>query len=287
MEYDPVPAGLLFMARLPEGNAPPDKAASSMPAFTQLDSSRRALIGFGRRDVSGVLPVSTFVPGEDMVGKPLVLATLMFFALGVAAAESLAHESGSKSPQPPVIVPAKPIVPRQVVKRDARSGKVLLSDGSALAGGLYLKGRQRLRVWDKQAKKYRNVQLGELSKIEVLAVRERVEKEWRFKEEGSDVKVFTGRTFPRIDFEMTLTFADNRKRKCRIARGTPLYLRTEGGKSRRFLIQPYLKGEVAGKMPATLLYVKRVVFDAQAGEPKASPASDEPKSETKATIEDR
>ena len=185
------------------------------------------------------------------------------------------------------IAGAKPIVPQQVLQREVRSGKVLLSDGTVVAGGLYLKGkRRRLRVWDKLARKYRNVQLGELSKIEVLAVRERVEKEWRFKEEGSDVKVFTGRTFPRIDFELKLTFSDKRKRECRIAQGTPLYLRAKDGKSRRFLIQPYLKGEVAGQMPAELLYLKKVVFGAQAEELKAPPASDKATSEAKPTIMD-
>jgi len=221
-----------------------------------------------------------------MARKPVVLATLIFFALGVASAEPPAGQPVSEQ-QPATSAPAKPIVPQRVAQRTMRSGKVLLSDGSVLAGGLYLKGRQRLRVWDKPAKKYRDVQLGELLEIAVLAVRERVEKEWRFREEGSDVKVFTGRTFPRIDFELTLTFLDKRKRECRIAQGTPLYLRTKDGKSRRFLIQPYLKGVVVGQMPAKLVYVKRVLFDAQAEKLEAPPVSDEPRSETKPTIEDQ
>ena len=182
----------------------------------------------------------------------------MFLAAIALAGSTGRAENGEVVPPVAKERPA-PIARREAVRPDAREGMVLLSNDERVSGKLYLTRGKRLRAWDVQQKKYRDIALSELSLIEVRVAQERVEREWRFREEGSAEKVFTGRSYPRLDFTMTLQLTDGRRLEYRMTMGTPLYVQTPDGKRRRFLLQPHLKGEM-GQTAGDLVYVKQVVF---------------------------
>ena len=184
---------------------------------------------------------------------------LLFLVAAFVLAGSAGRAEDEEVAPPVAKERSSPIARRKAARPDAVGGTVLLSNGERVAGKLYLTRGKRLRAWDVQQKRYRDIALSELSLIEVRVTRERVEREWRFREEGSDEKVFTGRSYPRLDFEMTLQLKDGPRLEYRAATGAPLYVQTPDGKRRRFLIQPHLKGEM-GQTPEQLVYVKQVVF---------------------------
>ncbi len=159
----------------------------------------------------------------------------------------------------PVVADVESKPTGNVVPSDARQAKITLASGATVAGKVYLTRGKRLRVWDPRQRRYRDFSISQLSRIEVRVTRERIEKEWRFKEEGSDEKVFTGRTYTRLDFDLRLTLAHGRRLDFKIAKGTPVYMETPQGKRRRFLIQPFMKGEV-GQQRSQLVYPKEILF---------------------------
>lgn len=140
-----------------------------------------------------------------------------------------------------------------------REGIVVLSNGKRVAGMLSLTTGKRLVVRRPDRKRPREVALSELAGIAVRVIGQCLIKEWRFKEEGSPVKVYTGRSYPRLDFGLTLTFTDGRALDCTVAKGTPLYVETGAAKRRRFIIPRYLTGEM-GRKPEELIYLKSATF---------------------------
>jgi len=203
---------------------------------------------------------------------------LMFFLVG--ALTEPGEQATEKKPGAPAAGnrPA-PIVRVRPARVAAREGTIILSNKEQIHGQLSLTPGKRLRVWDTKRKRYRDIALAELSGIKVRVTRQRVEKEWRFKEEGNDEKVFTGRTYPRLEFGLTLTLGGKRRIEGRIARGTPLYLQPQKGKRRRFLIQPYMTGE-AGRTAEQLVYLKEVVFGPPAKQEK-KPSDQKPAAPSK------
>jgi len=143
----------------------------------------------------------------------------------------------------------------------AVKGAIIRSDGRRLSGHVFLTPGKRLRVWDPNRRARRDIRLSELARIQLRVTEERTEKEWRFKEEGSDEKIFTGQTYPRLDFDLLLTFK-KRKRplQCTFAMGMPIYIQTEDGKRTRFLIQPHIQKKI-GQTFADLLYPKEIILD--------------------------
>ena len=123
-----------------------------------------------------------------------------------------------------------------------------------------MRGR-KLKVFDEGTQQYREFSLSELSKLQVRVTRRRTEREWQFKEEGSAEKIFSGRTYPRLDFVLILTLKNKKSLKCNVAKGTPIYLKDAKGKRKRFLIQPHLKGEI-GQTYKDLVYVREILLDA-------------------------
>ena len=170
-------------------------------------------------------------------------------------------------------------------KKAPLQGTVFLSTGEKLFGRLSLTRGKKLRVYDDDKQEYRDTMLHQLAKLQIIVKRTRIEKEWRFKEEGSPEKVFTDRTYPRLDFIMILTFKDKKKKPltCNIAKSMVLYLRDPDAKKdaqgrrkkpKRLFIQPHLKGEI-GQKPSDLVHIKEIVFGPPKKKPKAEPEKQE------------
>ena len=157
---------------------------------------------------------------------------------------------------------------------DAREGVIKPSKGEKIEGRIFMTRGKLLRVWDPVQQCYRDFTLKKLSRLTINVKQQRIEREWRFKEEGNAEKVYTGRIYPRLDFTMTLTLSDGKRLDCTIPRGQPIYVQPAEGKKKRFIIQPYLKGE-PGQTPGDLVYLKEVVFDVK--KPQDAPTENAPK----------
>ena len=217
-----------------------------------------------------------------MACRRTIIPAILFLATVAFAEQSGQTESKNSAPAAPK-APVAPILRQKAVQPETREGTVVLSNKERFYGKLHLTRGKRLRVWDIERKKYREIALSELSGINIHVARKRVEREWRFKEEGSDEKVFTGRTYARLDFGLTLTLAGKKRPvKCRIARGTPIYVQPPKGKRQRFLIQPHMTGDM-GQRADQLVYVKEIVFGPpkKAKMEKRNRASPDPSEEVK------
>jgi len=166
---------------------------------------------------------------------------------------------------------AKPVEPKKINPFGRRKrtipgaveGEVHTSDGKVHKGQIYMTRGKALRVFDPKACMYREFRLRGLIEIRVNVVKERIEKDWRWKEGGSDVKLFTGKTYPRRDYNLTIIPKRGKPFDTNITAGMPIYLKPEKGKKKRFLIQAYNKGPIGGTLRA-LVYPKRIICDPEA-----------------------
>ncbi len=100
---------------------------------------------------------------------------------------------------PAVTTPtSKPASPFGVRPRhpEARMGTIILSNKERIHAELSTTREKPIRVWDEQAKEYHDVPFALIKSLEAQILWERDEKEWHFKESGSDVKEYSGKTYP-------------------------------------------------------------------------------------------
>jgi hypothetical protein len=158
-------------------------------------------------------------------------------------------------------------------------GAVELSDGARVEGGLSLTAGKALELFDTDAREWREVTLEELAELRAEVRSERLEREWRWKEGGSDEKVYTGRAYPRRWLDHVVLLRDGTGFRGHL-RGTILYVEvrrderekpTPGEKGaestgpeprerrRRFILRQYERGRL-GETLDDLVYVKRVTL---------------------------
>ncbi|HTW93426.1 MAG TPA: hypothetical protein VMD30_01445 [Tepidisphaeraceae bacterium] len=140
---------------------------------------------------------------------------------------------------------------------DVRAGVMVLSNGQKITGNFSTTLDQPIRVWDEQKKVYNDVPFDLIKSIEAQVVWERMEKEWNFKESGSDVKVYSGRTYPARDTTYTITLINGQSVSG--ATAAPLYLDNADGSQKIFILHKRDKGEI-GQTLDDLVYVKSVTF---------------------------
>lgn len=126
----------------------------------------------------------------------LFWGTIGMLAVGACAADLRADD-------PPAL---NPFGKNPAARDDAIPGSCTLSDGRVLRGKVYLTRDHRLKIYDEQLERQREVPLAAVRKIECVVEKEWLEKEWRFKENANDEKFFTGRTYP-CECHHTITLA--------------------------------------------------------------------------------
>ncbi|NOZ23596.1 MAG: hypothetical protein GXP25_21175 [Planctomycetes bacterium] len=156
--------------------------------------------------------------------------------------------------------PVNPFKPRKKTRADSRPGTVTMSNGDVYKGQIYVTRDKRLRVFDTAAKLYRDIPLVAMKEIEITVEKEGMEKEWRWKEGGSNVKVYTGKAYPWREYLTTVTLTNDQKITGHL-KATPVYVET-GGKKEKLIIHGKNKGELGQKL-SDLVYIKKIVF----GEP--------------------
>ncbi|GAB4129502.1 MAG: hypothetical protein Kow0040_05640 [Thermogutta sp.] len=190
------------------------------------------------------------------------LVSAVFLAAMPAA---LIGALGVTAEEPPALNPFGPTVQ---TREDAVPGYIELSNGQVVAGRLYMTRDKRVKVYDGELKRQREIPLNRIQEIECTVLKEWMEKEWRFRELAKDEKEYTGRSYPAREYTHTVTLGDGRKIEGPLAE--VIYIEPEvGGDSRsgggsgryaeplRFLLHKREKGEV-GEDLKSLVYVKRI-----------------------------
>ena len=134
-------------------------------------------------------------------------------------------------------------------------GYLETSDGKVHPGQITLTRDARLKIFDEQQKKHREVPLKAIKRIDCTVLKEWVEQEWRFKENASDEKYFTGRTYPAREYTHTITL-----RTARRSRGPSRASSTSGpaGRGPRPLPPPQARKGQPGTDLKSLVYVRSI-----------------------------
>lgn len=175
--------------------------------------------------------------------------------------------------------PPNPFGNPRPVRSDAIAGAMQLSDGRILAGRIYLTRNHKLRIYDLKQERIREIPLRAVREINAIVQKEWAEREWRFKANADNKKIYTGRTYPARIYlhEIKLKRGDSIRgalaalvylepnREHGDAARTPSRKGTARPKRQRYLLHKRDKGK-PGQVLKELLYVRRIIFgpDAEA-----------------------
>jgi len=154
--------------------------------------------------------------------------------------------------EPPAL---NPFGPKAAVREDAIPGYVELSDGTIYTGRIYLTRDTRLKIYDESLKRQRLVPLNRVTQIDCAVEREWMEKEWRFRENANNRKVYTGRKYPARIFVHSIRLQDGRKIRGPLS--GIVYVQQAGASPRHFLLQKRQKGPM-GTTLKSLVYLKTI-----------------------------
>lgn len=173
----------------------------------------------------------------------VALATCCMFLCGNLSADE----------EPPAL---NPFAAQTQSREDALPGSIVLSDGSIFAGKLYLTRDVRLRIYDEQTQRQREVPFRVVQSLECNVKNQWMEKEWRFKENANDEKVFTGKEYPAREYLHTITLKDGRQITGSLS-GVVYVDPYEGGQTRKFLLHKRQKGPIGTELE-TLVYLQKI-----------------------------
>jgi hypothetical protein len=203
--------------------------------------------------------------------------------LGVPSAQAQAQRA-----EPPALNPFGSPAERadQLRRGDAVPGYLELSDGKVHPGQISLTRDARLKIFDEQQKKHREIPLKAIMRIECSVQKEWQEEEWRFKENASDEKYFTGRNYPVREYTHKITLQNGQTIDGTLS--GIVYVRAEGDEERRrFLLHKREKGE-PGTVLKSLVYVRSIRLGARAlDEGKRRSAREQTKPKTEGTTKPR
>ena len=175
--------------------------------------------------------------------------------------------------EPPALNPFEPKASDQ--RDDAVPGCLELSDGSVHPGLIYLTRDKRLKIYDEQLQRQREVPLKAVKEIQCKVKKEWMEKEWKFKETTNDEKIYTGYSYPSREYLHTITLRDGRTITGPLAaivyveppRYAPARPDEDSSKpeAERFLLNKRNKGS-RGQDLKSLVYVKRITLGKEAFE---------------------
>jgi len=139
---------------------------------------------------------------------------------------------------------------------DSRQATLTLSNNEKIKGRFATTFGKPVRVWSEGDMDYKDIPYNLIKSLEARILWERDQEEWHFIESGSDIKEYTGKTYPARELEYIVTLINGQRVTGGIV--APLYLRT-GERDKTFVLHKRAKGDV-GKKLKDLVYVKRVEF---------------------------
>lgn len=141
-------------------------------------------------------------------------------------------------------------------REEFRTGSVTLSDGRTIKGELSTTLRQPLHVWVESEKQFEDVPFSLIRSIDVRVISEEQTKEWNFAASGSDIKQYSGRTYPVRVTEYDIKLDDGTTVSGSVA--APIYVDAAGARH-GYILHKTEKGEV-GQAMKDMIYVKSVDF---------------------------
>ncbi|MCU0727432.1 MAG: hypothetical protein MUE73_16865 [Planctomycetes bacterium] len=137
-------------------------------------------------------------------------------------------------------------------------GKVVFSDGSFLAGAIRTTEGKPLRLIEGGTARRLDLAVTEIARLTIRVTHEEEYRVWRWVEDGSREKVFTGETYPKREFETEVTLVNGETRRGSLV--AVLYVYEEGSeKPRKVILKDKDQGEV-GQTLADRRYVEAVEF---------------------------
>jgi hypothetical protein len=156
--------------------------------------------------------------------------------------------------------PPPPPIRRELVKRDhERWGFVELSTGERVDGLVSTTRNKRLRIYDRKKSGYRDLKWRKIARIEQRPDKVWLEREWRWKEGGSDKKVYTDRYYRAAKYRTTIELKSGE-----VIVGdavVPIYVKTGEKRHRLELHKRFKNTKPARKddLPE-LVYIRRLVL---------------------------
>lgn len=139
---------------------------------------------------------------------------------------------------------------------DSVPATLTLNNGQSVKGNASTTPDKPIRIWDPSIKDYRDVPIALIKSVTAVVNWERDEPEWTFKESGSDIKIFTGRTYPARETSYVFVLSNDDKITGDVA--APIYIEANG-KARTYVLHKRDKGEIGQKLK-DLLYVTKIEF---------------------------
>lgn len=158
-------------------------------------------------------------------------------------------------PAEPTTRPVSPFVAKE--DGESRPGMILLSDGKKLRGRLSTTREKPIRVFASDEKEYRDIPFSLIRSMGARVLWEREQKEWHFKESGSDVKEYSGKTYPAREIEYIVKLVNGQTVTGGIV--APLYV-LEGETKSMHVLNKRQKGEI-GQTLKDLVYIRRVELE--------------------------
>jgi hypothetical protein len=191
--------------------------------------------------------------------------------------------------EPPALNPFGPATSEQ--RDDAVQGCLELSDGSLHPGLITLTRDKRLKIYDNELQRQREVPLQAIKEIQCKVKKEWLEKEWKFKETTSDEKIFTGYSYPVREYLHSITLRDGRTITgplAAIVYVEPPHNDSDKQQPVKFLLNKRNKG-TRGQDLKSLIYVKRITLGKEAFEEgkKKQKAAEQKTSHEESTNYDR
>lgn len=151
---------------------------------------------------------------------------------------------------------SQPVSPFKKESDGSRTGVIVMNDGQIIHGQIATTPEKPVRVWVETEKDYEDIPFALIQSIQAKVIWERDEKEWHFKASGSDLKEYSGKTYPARETEYTFTLTNGQTIAGPVV--CPLYVTTDQG-AKTYVLYKRDKG-LTGQSLKDLKYVKSVNF---------------------------
>lgn len=142
---------------------------------------------------------------------------------------------------------------QQTVRQGAVPGYVELSDDTILPGRIHLTRDKRLKIADRKLQRQREIPLRKIKKIQCHVEKAWMQRQWRFRENANNEKVYTGERYPARIYVHTITLTDGREIRGDLS--GVVYLERNGQEKQKFVLHKRGKGPVGSDLES-LVYVR-------------------------------
>lgn len=167
--------------------------------------------------------------------------------------------------QPSATQPANPLTDPSASK--GIEGTITMSNGRHYLGRISTTPEKPIRIWSEDEAQYHDIPLELIQSITAQVLWQRQEAQWHFTDSGSDIKEYTGKTYPARELLYDVTLINGQTLHGGIS--APLYIFTDGH-SQQLILYKRQKGPIDQEL-TDLLYIQHVTLG-QSDAPTTQPA---------------